>query len=328
MIKKVVTWPCCFLFLLWMSGATLVHSQQGPYPNRPIRLVVPAAPGGGTDILARQISKKLSEQLGQPVVIENKAGAGGIVGSEQVARAAPDGYTLLIGTVAAFGMAPSLMKSMPFDPVKDFSHITQGVIVTNVLVVHPSVKANSVQEFLALARAQPGVLNYSTSGVGSGAFMAGELFSQMGQVDITHVPYKGGGLAVAGLVSGHVQFSFATAPSVIPLIQAGRLKALAVTSTERFAYLADTPTLSETIMPGFEASNWYAFFAPANTPKPIVDRLNKELGKVLADPEIAKVLLEQGMQPTPSTSEGLQAFVQQEVLKWAALVKARGIAPE
>jgi tripartite-type tricarboxylate transporter receptor subunit TctC len=172
------------------------------------------------------------------------------------------------------------------------------------------------------------VLNYSTSGVGSGAFMAGELFSQMGQVDITHVPYKGGGLAVAGLVSGHVQFSFATAPSVIPLIQAGRLKALAVTSTERFAYLADTPTLSETIMPGFEASNWYAFFAPANTPKPIVDRLNKELGKVLADPEIAKVLLEQGMQSTPSTSEGLQAFVQQEVLKWAALVKARGIAPE
>ena len=308
---------------LWcVEGA---FAQTAVYPVRPIKLVVPAAPGGGTDVLARLISKRLSEGLGQAVVIDNRPGAGGVLGSEQVARAAPDGYTILLGTVATHGLAPSLMKAMPYDPVEDFSHITKGVVVTNILVVHPLVPAQTAKEFLALVKAKPGELNYSTSGRGSGAFMAGELFSQMASAEITHVPYKGGGLAVSGLVADHVQFSFATAPSVMALIQAGRLRALGVTTPTRFAGLPEVPTLSEAILPGFEASNWYAFFAPAHTPDAIVNRLNAAIHQAMGQPEILKNLLEQGMEPILSTPHEQQEFIRAEITKWQALVKARGI---
>ena len=312
--------------LLWCLQSA--HAQPSTYPTRPIKLVVPAAPGGGTDVLARLIAKRLSEGLGQAVVIDNRAGAGGVLGSEQVARAAPDGYTIVLGTVATHGLAPSLMKAMPYDPVEDFSHITKGVVVTNILVVHPSVPAQTAKEFLALVKAKPGELNYSTSGRGSGAFMAGELFSQMANVDITHVPYKGGGLAVTGLVAGHVQFSFATAPSVMSLIQAGRLRALGVTTPTRFAGLPEVPTLSEAILPGFEASNWYAFFAPAHTPEAIVNRLNTAIHQAMGQPEVVKSLIEQGMEPILSTPNEQRDFIRAEIMKWQALVKARGIEAE
>ena len=304
------------------------QAQPSTYPTRPIKLVVPAAPGGGTDVLARLIAKRLSEGLGQAVVIDNRAGAGGVLGSEQVARAAPDGYTILLGTVATHGLAPSLMKAMPYDPVEDFSHITKGVVVTNILVLHPSVPAQTAKEFLALVKAKPGELNYSTSGRGSGAFMAGELFSQMASVDITHVPYKGGGLAVAGLVAGYVQFSFATAPSVMSLIQAGRLRALGVTTPTRFVGLPEVPTLSEAILPGFEASNWYAFFAPAHTSEAIVNRLNIAIHHAMGQPEVVKSPLEQGMEPILSTPNEQRHFIRAEITKWQALVKARGIEAE
>jgi len=315
----------CVVVLLCLSSA---QAQQPAYPTRPIKLVVPAAPGGGTDVLARLIAKRLAEGLGQSVVIDNRAGAGGVLGSEQVARAAPDGYTILLGTVATHGLAPSLMKAMPYGPVEDFAHITKGVVVTNILVVHPSVPVQTAQEFLALVKAKPGELNYSTSGRGSGAFMAGELFSQMADAEITHVPYKGGGLAVSGLVAGHVQFSFATAPSVISLIQAGRLRALGVTTPTRFAGLPEVPTLSEAILPGFEASNWYAFFAPARTPAAIVDRLNAEIHQSMNQPEILRALSEQGMEPILSTPNEQREFIRAEMTKWQALVKARGIEAE
>lgn len=305
-----------------------VHAQPSTYPTRSVKLVVPAAPGGGTDVLARLIGKRLSEGLGQAVVIDNRAGAGGVLGSEQVARAAPDGYTILLGTVATHGLAPSLMKVMPYDPVEDFAHITKGVVVTNILVVHPSVPAQTAKEFLALVKAKPGALNYSTSGRGSGAFMAGELFSQMAGVEITHVPYKGGGLAVSGLVAGHVQFSFATAPSVMSLIQAGRMRALGVTTPTRFAGLPNVPTLSEAILPGFEASNWYAFFAPAHTPDAIVNRLNTAIHQAMGQPEVVKSLVEQGMEPILSTPKEQRDFIRAEITKWQALVKARGIEAE
>jgi tripartite-type tricarboxylate transporter receptor subunit TctC len=262
------------------------------------------------------------------VVIDNRPGAGGVLGSEQVARAAPDGYTILLGTVATHGLAPSLMKAMPYDPVEDFAHITKGVVVTNILVVHPSVPAQTAKEFLALVKTKPGELNYSTSGRGSGAFMAGELFSQMASAEITHVPYKGGGLAVSGLVAGHVQFSFATAPSVMALIQAGRLRALGVTTPTRFSGLPELPTLSEAILPGFEASNWYAFFAPARTPTVIVQRLNTEIHQAMGQPEIVKALSEQGMEPILSTPSEQREFIRAEIAKWQALVKARGIEAE
>ena len=317
---------------LWLM-ATLgflqsAQSQPSSYPARPIKLVVPAAPGGGTDVLARLIAKRLSEGLGQAVVIDNRPGAGGVLGSEQVARAAPDGYTILLGTVATHGLAPSLMKAMPYDPVEDFAHLTKGVVVTNILVVHPSVPAQTAKEFLALVKAKPGELNYSTSGRGSGAFMAGELFSQMASAEITHVPYKGGGLAVSGLVAGHVQFSFATAPSVMALIQAGRLRALGVTTPTRFAGLPEAPTLSEAILPGFEASNWYAFFAPAHTQMVIVQRLTHAIHQAMGQPEIVKNLLEQGMEPILSTPDEQREFIRAEITKWSALVKTRGIEAE
>lgn len=316
------------LVIATLGGVEHAHAQTAAYPTRPIKLVVPAAPGGGTDVLARLLAKRLSEGLGQVVVIDNRPGTGGVLGSEQVARAAPDGYTILLGTVATHGLAPSLMKAMPYDPVEDFSHITKGVVVTNILVVHPSVAAQTAKEFLILVKAKPGELNYSTSGRGSGAFMAGELFSQMASADISHVPYKGGGLAVSGLVAGHVQFSFATAPSVIALIKAGRLRALGVTTPTRFAGLPEVPTLSEAILPGFEASNWYAFFAPARTPTDIVQKLNHEIHQAMVQPEILKNLIEQGMEPILSTPSEQREFIRAEITKWSALVKARGIEAE
>lgn len=316
------------LVIATLGGVEHAHAQTAAYPTRPIKLVVPAAPGGGTDVLARLLAKRLSEGLGQVVVIDNRPGAGGVLGSEQVARAAPDGYSILLGTVATHGLAPSLMKAMPYDPVEDFSHITKGVVVTNILVVHPSVAAQTAKEFLILVKAKPGELNYSTSGRGSGAFMAGELFSQMASADISHVPYKGGGLAVSGLVAGHVQFSFATAPSVIALIKAGRLRALGVTTPTRFAGLPEVPTLSEAILPGFEASNWYAFFAPARTPTDIVQKLNHEIHQAMVQPEILKNLIEQGMEPILSTPSEQREFIRAEITKWSALVKARGIEAE
>jgi len=303
-------------------------AQSSAYPSKPIRLIVPAAPGGGTDILGRLVGQKLSENFGQSVVIENRGGAGGVIAAEYVARMPPDGHTVLIADIRTFGLAPSLYKSLPYDPIRNFSTITGGVDVTNVLVVNPSVPAKTIKEFLAYAKSKPGILNYSSSGKGSGAHMAGELFALKGGVDITHVAYKGGGPAVADLVAGHVQFSFATAPSVLPLIQAGKLRALGVTTLKRFPGLPDVPTISEALIPGYEASNWYSFVVPANTPKEIVARLNTEIRKVMADPEVMKTLLAQGMEPTPSSPEELDAYIKSEITKWAEVVKLRGIKPE
>ena len=303
-------------------------AQSSAYPSKPIRLIVPAAPGGGTDILGRLVGQKLSENFGQSVVIENRGGAGGVIAAEYVARMPPDGHTVLIADIRTFGLAPSLYKSLPYDPIRNFSPITGGVDVTNVLVVNPSVPAKTIKEFLAYAKSKPGILNYSSSGKGSGAHMAGELFALKGGVDITHVAYKGGGPAVADLVAGHVQFSFATAPSVLPLIQAGKLRALGVTTLKRFPGLPDVPTISEALIPGYEASNWYSFVVPANTPKEIVARLNTEIRKVMADPEVMKTLLAQGMEPTPSSPEELDAYIKSEISKWAEVVKLRGIKPE
>jgi tripartite-type tricarboxylate transporter receptor subunit TctC len=303
-------------------------AQSSAYPSKPIRLIVPAAPGGGTDILGRLVGQKLSENFGQSVVIENRGGAGGVIAAEYVARMPPDGHTVLIADIRTFGLAPSLYKSLPYDPIRNFSPITGGVDVTNVLVVNPSVPAKTIKEFLAYAKSKPGILNYSSSGKGSGAHMAGELFALKGGVDITHVAYKGGGPAVADLVAGHVQFSFATAPSVLPLIQAGKLRALGVTTLKRFPGLPDVPTISEALIPGYEASNWYSFVVPANTPKEIVARLNTEIRKVMADPEVMKTLLAQGMEPTPSSPEELDAYIKSEITKWAEVVKLRGIKPE
>ncbi|MEI6717812.1 MAG: tripartite tricarboxylate transporter substrate binding protein [Betaproteobacteria bacterium] len=328
--RKIMGKNLAAIFLATAAAAVSfsAFAQSSAYPSKPIRLIVPAAPGGGTDILGRLVGQKLSENFGQSVVIENRGGGGGVIAAEYVARMPPDGYTVLIADIRTFGLAPSLYKSLPYDPIRNFSPITGGVDVTNVLVVNPSVPAKTIKEFLAYAKSKPGILNYSSSGKGSGAHMAGELFALKGGVDITHVAYRGGGPAVADLIAGHVQFSFATAPSVLPLIQAGKLMALGVTTLKRFPGLPDVPTISEALLPGYEASNWYSFVVPAHTPKEIVARLNTEIRKVMADPEVMKTLLAQGMEPTTSSPEELEAYIKSEITKWAEVVKLRGIKPE
>ena len=314
-----------------LAGSALsvaAFGQAGSFPSKPIRLIVPGAPGGGGDITARIIARKLSENLGQPLIIDNRAGGSGLIATEQAARMPADGYTILLTPYQAFALGPSLFKSLTFDPVRDFAPITKGVVVTNVLVVHPSLPVKTAREFLALAKARPGVLNYSTSGYGSAAHLASELFALMGGVEFVHVPYKGGGPAVADLVAGHVQFSFATAPSALSLIKAGKLRPLGVTTPTRFPTLPDVPTISEAAFAGFEANNWYAFVAPANTPRDIVTRLNQEFHRAMASPDILQALLTQGMEPTPSTPEELGAYIKSEIAKWADVVKTRGITAQ
>ena len=315
---------------LALAGSALSAGAyaQAAFPSKPIRLIIPAAPGGGTDILGRIVARKLSENIGQPVIVDNRAGGSGFIAAEQTARLPPDGYTVLIAPIAVFGLAPSIYKSLPFDPVRDFTPITKGVVVTNVLVVHPSLPVNNAKEFLALAKAKPGGLNYGTSGYGSAAHLASELFALQGGVEFVPVPYKGGGPAVADLVAAHIQFSFATAPSALALIKGGKLKALGVTTLSRFPSLPDVPTISEAVFPGFEASNWYGFVLPANAPKDIVAKLNGELHLAMANPDVLQALLGQGMEPTPSTPEELGAYIKSEIAKWAEVVKARGIKAE
>jgi tripartite-type tricarboxylate transporter receptor subunit TctC len=305
-----------------------VSAQNSVYPSKPIRLIVPAAPGGGTDILGRLVGQKLSENFGQSVVIENRGGAGGVIAAEYVSRMPPDGHTVLIADIRTFGLAPSLYKSLPYDPIRDFSPITGGVAVTNVLVVNPSIPANSVKEFLAYVKSKPGMLNYSSSGKGSGGHMAGELFAIKGGINVTHVAYKGGGPAVADVVAGHVQFSFATAPSVLPLIQAGKLRALGVTTLKRFPGLPEVPTISEALLPGYEASNWYSFVTPAKTPRDVVEKLKTALHAVMSDQTVMKSLQAQGMEPTPSSPEELEGYIKSEIAKWAEVVKLSGIKPD
>ncbi len=308
--------------------STTVFGQVVAFPSKPIHIIVPSSPGGGIDILARLVGKKLSENVGQPVIVDNKGGGGGGVGTEQAARMAPDGYTVLIGPIASFALAPSLYKSLSYEPVRDFAAITKGVVVTNVLVVHPSLPVNTAREFLALVKAKPGTLNCGNAGYGSAGHLAGELFALMAGIEFTQVPYKGGGPAVADLVAGHVQFNFATVPSALALIKSGKLRPLGVTTPTRFPNLPDVPTLSEAVIPGYEASNWFAFFAPAETPKNIVATLNHELRRAMASPDVARALLAQGMDPTPSSPEELGAYLKSEISKWAQVIKTRGIKAE
>ena len=319
---------CASLALAAGAAGVTAFAQTAAYPSKSIRIILNASPGGGTDIMGRILAKKLSENIGQPVIIENKAGGNGFIGTVQAARMPPDGYTLLIGTIASFGLAPSLYKTLPYDPVRDFAPITNGVVVTNVLVVHPSVPAKTAKEFLALAKAKPRELNYSSSAYGSAAHLASELFALKGGVEFIHVPYKGGGPAVADLVAGHIQFSFATAPSALAFIKSGKLRALGVTTSTRFPGLPDVPTISEAVFPGFEASNWYCFVAPANTPKEIISKLNQEFRRVMASADVKQALLAQGMEPMPSTPEELHAYIKSEIAKWAEVAKARDLKAE
>ena len=294
------------------------------YPTKPVRLVVPFPAGGTTDILARAVAQQLSVGWGQQVIVDNRPGAGGNIGSELVAKAAPDGYTLLMGTVGTHAINPSLYAKMPYDHVKDFTPVVLVAGVPNVLVVNPSLPVHSVPELIAYAKANPGKLNFASSGNGTSIHLSGELFRTMTGVDMTHVPYKGSAPALTDLIGGQVQLMFDNLPSSLQFIRTGKLRALAVTSAARSTALPELPTLAEAGLPGFEASSWFGILAPAGTPKDIVAKINAAVGSWLASPEAKEKLLAQGAIAAGGSPDAFVKHIDAETAKWAKVVKASG----
>lgn len=312
----------------WALGALFACIALGAsaqsYPNRPIRLVVPFPAGGTTDILARAVSQKLTEALGQAVVVDNRAGAGGNIGSDLVAKSAPDGYTLLMGTVGTHAINPSLYSKMPYDHVKDFVPVVLVAGVPNVLVVNPALPVQSVADLIKLAKDKPGTINFASSGSGTSIHLSGELFKTMAGVDMTHVPYKGSSPALTDLIGGQVQVMFDNLPSSLPQIKGGKLRAIAVTSMARAPALPGVPTINESGLPGFEASSWFGILAPAGTPAPVVARINAEVNKWLQSPDAREKLLAQGAEAAGGSPEQFGGYMRSETEKWAKVVKASG----
>ena len=296
---------------------------QDNYPSRPIKLIVPFPPGGATDIVGRLVAQRLQEALGQPVVVENKAGAGSNIGSEQVAKAAPDGYTLLLGTIAnATNM--SIYKNMSYDTLRDFAPVTQTMAAPSVLVVTNALPANNLKELIGLAKAQPGKLSFASSGAGGSPHLAGELLKLRAGIDIIHVPYKGAAPALVDVVSGVVSMGFKTALSAIPHMQSGKLKPVAVAATKRLAQIPNVPTMVEAGLPDFEVSSWNGVLAPAKTPPEIIARLNQALVRILATQDVKERFAAQAAEPVGSTPEQFRAYIRSEIDKWAQVVKASG----
>ena len=313
------------LLLLMLCGVLSASpALTQDYPTKPIRLVIPYPPGGGNDTLGRLVAQRLSTALGQQVFVENRAGAGGNLGTEQVAHAKPDGYTLTLGFVANMAMTPHLGK-VNYDPVKDFAPIGMVAQGYQILVVHPAFPGKTVPELVALAKARPGSLNYASGGNGSPLHLVAELFKISTGVFITHIPYKGSSPAAAAVLAGDVQMVFGGVVSSLPFVKSGRLRALAVTSPKRIEAAPDVPTLVELGYPGVEASSWYGLFAPAGTPAPIVERLNRELVALGKNPEHREQLFKQGQEAVYSTPEELAAYVKAESIKWARVIKTAKI---
>jgi tripartite-type tricarboxylate transporter receptor subunit TctC len=310
-------------FLGLLSLATSAAFAQA-YPSKPIRFVIPFAPGGSTDIIGRVIAEKLSLGLGQPVVVENRPGAGGSVGSDTVAKAAPDGYTILM-VPGAHTINASLYQKLPYDTLRDFEPVIQIASVATMIVVHPSVPVKSVGELIELAKARRGELNYGSAGSGTVTHMTAELFKLMAGVDITHVPYKGSSQALKDLLGGQVQVMFANFPGTLQQVQAGRLRVIAVNGARRSPLLPGTPTVAESGIPGFEANTWYGILAPAGTPKAVVARLNSEVTKALDAPEVRDFLSKEGGEVVGGTSEEFAAFIRADIVKWARVIKQAGV---
>jgi tripartite-type tricarboxylate transporter receptor subunit TctC len=312
-----------------LTGATLALATAAAfaqtYPTRSIRLISPFAPGGGTDITARAIAPKLTSAFGQQVIVDNRGGAGGMVGVEIAAKAPADGYTIVIGTIGNIAVNPSLYSKMPYDPQKDLVPIGQVANALNVLVVHPSLPAKTVKEFIAIAKQRPGALNFGSSGPGATDHLAGEVFNVMAGVKMVHIPYKGGAPAMLDLVAGQVEVVFSTMATAIGAIQGNRIRAIAMTGNQRYERMPQIPTISEGGLKGFEVNNWYGFFAPAGTPKEIVTRLHTETAKALAMADTKTRLLDAGIIGTSSTPEQFNAYIQAETKKWAKVVKDAGI---
>jgi tripartite-type tricarboxylate transporter receptor subunit TctC len=316
------------LILALAAGLGICAPASGqPYPNRPVRLIVPYAPGGGSDTTSRVMAKPLAEIFGQQIVIDNRPGAGTIIGAELAAKSLPDGYTLFSGITGTMAINPSIYAKLPYDPVRDFAPIAMIATGPNVLVVHPSVPAKSVNDLIALAKKNPGQLTYASSGTGGAPHLAGELFKYMAGIDMVHVPYKGAAPATLDLLSGNVQVMFGGLAPVVPQVKAGKLRALAVAGAKRSQALPDVPSLAETLK-GYDGSTWFAIFAPAGTSPDIISKVSADLATVMSRKDVTEQLLVQGYEPWIMGPKELGPFVSQEIAKWAKVIKAAGIKGE
>ena len=305
-----------------------LHVAQKMYPTRPIRLILPQSPGGPTDIIGRLIAQKLGDNIGQTVVADNRAGAAGSVGCEIASRAAPDGYTLLLGPPGCLTINPSLYPKLSYDPLRDFEPITQLTSGPEMLVIHPSLPAQSVKELIALVKSKPGVFNFSSGGAGTPNHLASELFKAAAGLDMTHVPFKGTGPALAAVMGGQVQMMMAGLPPALPQVKAGKLRGLAVTSPQRSRSAPEVPTVAESGFPGFEMGSWHSILAPAKTPKAIITLLHAELVKTLAQPDVKERFASQGLETVGSTPEEFREHLKRETAKYAKVIKAVGIKPD
>jgi tripartite-type tricarboxylate transporter receptor subunit TctC len=311
-----------FLLLLLALAAFPVHAQ---YPGKPLRLIVPFAPGGSTDIFARLIAERAQAPLGQPVVVENKAGAAGNIGANEVAKAAPDGYTLLMATTGVMAINNALYKSMTYDAAKELEPVLFVASITNVLIVPPDFPAKSVAQLVALAKKEPGKLSFASSGAGSSTHMSAELFKSLSGTDILHIPYKGSGQALPDLMSGRVSMMFENAPGAVSHIKSGKVRALAVTGLKRASALPELPTIAESGVPGYESLSWSGIAVPAGTPRAVIERLNKDLNAVLATPEMRAKLTEQGAEAMGGPPEAFASHVRAEREKWSRLIREKNI---
>ena len=322
--------PCAaFIGCAWCACAPSAQSQTPPvpYPSKPVRLIVGPAPGSGTDIVARAVAEKLSGRLGQSVIVENRPGAGGTLAVAAVAKATPDGYTLLFNS-AALVIHPALYRKLPYDPVRDLAPITQLGVLPQVLVVHPSLPARNVRELVALAKTRPGEINFGSPGVGTNGHLAAELLQTMAGIRLTHVPYKGAGLAAIDLIAGNIQMLFTGAVLALQHARAGKVRTLAVTSPKRSTAMPEVPTLAEAGVPGYEMMSWYGVLAPAGTPRAVIDRMNREIAAVIELPDVLARFAADGVEPVRTTPEQFSELIKVEIARIAKIVRAAGIPAE
>ena len=314
----------CFIAWAILGNAIAQQTQERVYPTKPIRLVVTFPPGGSTDITARALAARMSERLEQPVLIDNRPGAGGNIGLDMVAKASPDGYTIGVGAAGALAVNISLYPKMPFDPLKDFAPVGMVAMIPFVLVAHPSLAAANLSELLAMAKAKPGSLSLGHGGNGTAMHLSAELLKQMAAIDVALVPYKGSGPATTDVMAEQIPLAISDIPASIAFIKSGRLKALGVTSTKRSAALPEVPTFAEAGVPGYESIGWFGVVAPAGTPAAVVNRLNAELQSALNDPEIRRRIVASGAEPMPGSSSEFRGIIESEILKWARVIKVSG----
>ncbi|MES2562129.1 MAG: tripartite tricarboxylate transporter substrate binding protein [Pseudomonadota bacterium] len=315
------------LALVSSSALSAAVAPTTNYPTKPIRIIVPQSAGGSTDLAARVVTQRLSEVLGQPIVVDNRPGAGSLNGTETVAKAPADGYTLLV-VAASFSINPSLHEKLPFDPVRDFAPITRFAALPHILVVHPTLQAKTVKELIALAKAKPGELNYASSGVATSTHLAAELFRNMTGTDMVQVPFKGGAPGMVGLLSGQVQLYFATISTALPHVKSAKIRALAVTTAKRSVVAPEFPTIAEAGVPGYEHASWVGLLAPSKTPGPAIARLSEASVKVVSTQDVKSLLLKEGLETVGDTPQEFSALIKREVTKWMQVVKAAGIKPQ